>query len=139
MFKKYFLKPGDPGCYAPFLLNVYHLEPGEAIYVPAGDRVNPNNLSIHKSKFGQCGIVNGPIIGKKIKIWIALTLGEIHAYVSGDCIEVCVSFFAHRDWKGTLQINKTNSWIDSAKELKSAEVGQNCTLKFVQCTQRRIY
>ena len=58
LLKKYFLKPGDPGCYAPFLLNVYHLEPGEAIYVPAGDRVNPNNSSVHKSKFGQCGIVN---------------------------------------------------------------------------------
>ena len=54
----FFKTTGDPGCYAPFLLNVYHLEPGEAIYVPAGERVNPNNLSIHKSKFGQCGIVN---------------------------------------------------------------------------------
>ena len=40
---------GDPGCFAPFLLNIYKLQPGEAIYVPAG---------------------------------------EIHAYISGDCIEV---------------------------------------------------
>ena len=40
---------GDPGCFAPFLLNIYKLEPGEAIFVPAG---------------------------------------EIHAYISGDCIEV---------------------------------------------------
>ena len=45
---------GDPGCFAPFLLNIYKLQPGEAIYVPAG---------------------------------------EIHAYISGDCIEVqkCIS------------------------------------------------
>ena len=28
---------GDPGCFAPFLLNVQKLEPGEAIFVPAGE------------------------------------------------------------------------------------------------------
>ena len=39
---------GDPGCFAPLLLNIYRLDPGEAIFVPAG---------------------------------------EIHAYLSGDCIE----------------------------------------------------
>ena len=41
--------PGDPGCFAPFLLNIYRLQPGEAIFLPAG---------------------------------------EIHAYLSGDCVEV---------------------------------------------------
>ena len=41
--------PGDPGCFAPFLLNIYRLQPGEAIFLPAG---------------------------------------EIHAYISGDCLEV---------------------------------------------------
>ena len=40
---------GDPGCYGPFLLNIYRLQPGEAIFLPAG---------------------------------------EIHAYISGDCLEV---------------------------------------------------
>ena len=40
---------GDPGCFAPFLLNIYRLQPGEAIFLPAG---------------------------------------EIHAYISGDCLEV---------------------------------------------------
>ena len=39
---------GDPGCFAPFLLNIYRLQPGEAIFLPAG---------------------------------------QIHAYLSGDCIE----------------------------------------------------
>ena len=28
---------GDPGCFAPFLLNVYRLQPGQAIFVPAGE------------------------------------------------------------------------------------------------------
>eukprot|EP00092_Neocalanus_flemingeri_P068388 GFUD01083578.1.p1 GENE.GFUD01083578.1~~GFUD01083578.1.p1 ORF type:complete len:388 (-),score=78.03 GFUD01083578.1:104-1267(-) len=41
--------PGDAGCFGLYLLNVYKLSPGEAIWVPAG---------------------------------------EIHAYVSGDCVEV---------------------------------------------------
>ena len=41
--------PGDPGCWGVFLLNLLHLSPGEAIWVPAG---------------------------------------QIHAYVSGDCVEV---------------------------------------------------
>ena len=29
--------PGDPGCFAPFLLNIYRLQPGEAIFLPAGE------------------------------------------------------------------------------------------------------
>ena len=28
---------GDPGCLAPLLLNVYTLQPGQAIFVPAGE------------------------------------------------------------------------------------------------------
>ena len=29
--------PGDPGCLAPLLLEVLHLEPGEAVHLPAGN------------------------------------------------------------------------------------------------------
>ena len=28
---------GDPGCFAAWLLHVYQLQPGEAIFVPAGE------------------------------------------------------------------------------------------------------
>lgn len=47
--KLYDAFPGDPGCFGLYILNVFKLIPGEAIWVPAG---------------------------------------EIHAYISGDCIEV---------------------------------------------------
>ena len=83
---------GDPGCLAPLLLNVYTLQPGQAIFVPAGE--------IHAYIQGDC-----------IEVGIFIVNGISNQYHTRSCpagtMSSSVASCTMRTWLTSLPSSRT--------------------------------